>query len=437
MPLKHTVEEIKLDNGIKGLLINVPDATVVNYCIGFMAAGTSYVNVSINQAPHILEHMISSGISERFKSRGEFSQEFSKNGAKKNAMTSNVRMKYIAESALMEWDRILDLMQSIISKPMLIEASLDSEKRTVKEELTMKLNDNTRLSGQLVKRAMGTFDVSDLNRIETISRVMLSDIESHYKVTHSAVNMRFILVGDLVSHKLEIIDKFQSIDIHVGDILPSIIYKAKKASAIKLFKDMPNLVYRIGISINRNMSSREYLAMKIVNLVLFATMHSRVFKEARRRGLCYYIGYYCGVEPSNYSDWQINGDVKKDNIIPLFQLIVDEIRSFLADGLAEDELRSIKQYLIGNYQMAGQTVNSLNEWYASSYFDQGKGDVVYSLEQYLGDVESITEKDVIDILAEFINEDTWCLGVVGNLSDDELYQYEKIISNIFDVAEEK
>ena len=35
--MKHTVEEIRLSNGARGLLIDVPDATVMNFEFQFRA----------------------------------------------------------------------------------------------------------------------------------------------------------------------------------------------------------------------------------------------------------------------------------------------------------------------------------------------------------------------------------------------------------------
>ena len=40
--MKHTVEEIRLKNGARGLLIDVPDATVMSFQVQFRA-GNRYV----------------------------------------------------------------------------------------------------------------------------------------------------------------------------------------------------------------------------------------------------------------------------------------------------------------------------------------------------------------------------------------------------------
>ena len=39
--MKHTVEEVRLKNGVQGLLIDVPDAAVMNFTFQFRA-GSRY-----------------------------------------------------------------------------------------------------------------------------------------------------------------------------------------------------------------------------------------------------------------------------------------------------------------------------------------------------------------------------------------------------------
>src|SRR5690606_15554552 len=108
MPLKHTVEEIVLKNGARGLLIDAPDTTAVRYGLDFRA-GTSYAkDPSLSQTAHVMEHM-SFGANSKFNSVEAFSREFGRFGAYHNAMTSYTSMFYYVDAALLEWQRILEL----------------------------------------------------------------------------------------------------------------------------------------------------------------------------------------------------------------------------------------------------------------------------------------------------------------------------------------
>ncbi len=428
MPLKHTVEEIVLDNGIKGLLIDVPDATVVSYSIYFRA-GFSYADPNIHETPHLMEHMVASGINDRFIKKGDYDEEFTKNGAYKNAITSETRMTYIAESAVMEYDRIIDLMHLTLTRPTFTETLLDAEKRTIKEELSIYLNNNIRVAYQCNAKAMGVLQTDGLEQIELIDNVKLSDIEDCYYKHYTLNNMRFVLVGDLKLKRQQIIDRFQTFNLPEGNRLPTLKATAKRSSAVKLDKDTHNLTYGIEISINRLMSQSERIAINIVNHILTGTFNSRIFGEARKRGICYRINSYASVQQMQYSSWRFFGEVGQNNIVELFQLVADQIKLLLDKGISEDDLVREKQYFIGNYQMKGQTVGNLSEWYAMPYYDY---DEILSLDKYSELVNSITTNDITNIVVDFIKTNIWCLSVIGMLSDDDLKLYESIVAQAFD-----
>ena len=78
--MKHTVEEIRLKNGARGLLIDVPGATTMSMQFQFRAGNRYVKSKKIEQVAHIMEHM-AFGANARFKSEHEFEFEFTKNGA--------------------------------------------------------------------------------------------------------------------------------------------------------------------------------------------------------------------------------------------------------------------------------------------------------------------------------------------------------------------
>ena len=86
--MKHTVEEIRLKNGARGLLIDVPDATVMSFQVQFRAGNRYVLNKDIYETAHIMEHM-AFGANEKFRSEHNYEQEFTKNGAYHNAYTSD------------------------------------------------------------------------------------------------------------------------------------------------------------------------------------------------------------------------------------------------------------------------------------------------------------------------------------------------------------
>src|ERR1700722_8681331 len=105
--MKHTTTEVKLKNGAKGLLIDIPDAIVMSFELNFRA-GEYLVEEKKWETPHLMEHMLL-GANERYPKARLFQAEIEKNGAYSNASTSVYDIMYEAECADFEWDRVFNL----------------------------------------------------------------------------------------------------------------------------------------------------------------------------------------------------------------------------------------------------------------------------------------------------------------------------------------
>ena len=152
--MKHTIEEVRLKNGARGLLIDVPDTTVMSSQFHFRAGNRYVRNKEIYETAHVMEHM-AFGANEKFRSEHAYEQEFTKNGAYHNAYTSDYAMVYEAACADFEWDRILDLQRLAITTPRFNTTELEAEKGNVRSELTGYLNNHNRVMWPRVQQALG------------------------------------------------------------------------------------------------------------------------------------------------------------------------------------------------------------------------------------------------------------------------------------------
>src|SRR5574344_1225860 len=137
--MKHTVNELILKNGARGLIVDVPGAQVMSTQFHFRAGNRFVRDKSIYETAHIMEHM-AFGANKRCKDSHGYEAEFTKNGAYHNASTSDTAMVYEAECAKFEWDRVLDLQQTAITQPLFLEEEFIAERGNVKSELTGYLN---------------------------------------------------------------------------------------------------------------------------------------------------------------------------------------------------------------------------------------------------------------------------------------------------------
>src|SRR5476649_830587 len=123
--MRHSVTEIKLKNGAKGLLIHIPNASVMTFDVNFRA-GEYLVEPSKWEVPHLMEHLLL-GANELIPRARDFQAEFEKNGAYNNASTGVYDITYEAECADFEWDRTLGMLLVAITKPLFLSDEFKAE----------------------------------------------------------------------------------------------------------------------------------------------------------------------------------------------------------------------------------------------------------------------------------------------------------------------
>src|ERR1039457_4079926 len=170
--MKHTVSEISLGNGVKGLLIHIPDASVMTMEINFRA-GEYLVPKKKMEVPHLMEHLLL-GANELIPRARDFQAEFQKNGAYNNASTSVYDITYEAECADFEWDRTLGMMLVAITKPLFLEEEFRAEYGNVREEMMSRANSHFRQLGLATRKQFGLIAKTDAERISLMPNVSRS-----------------------------------------------------------------------------------------------------------------------------------------------------------------------------------------------------------------------------------------------------------------------
>jgi len=425
--MKHTVEEIRLKNGARGLLIDVPDATTMSMQFQFRAGNRYAKSKDIEQVAHIMEHM-AFGANAKFKSEHEFEFEFTKNGAYRNAYTSDLSMVYEADCADFEWDRILELQKVAICQPKFNEPELNAEKGNVRSELTNYLNDHQRILWPRVQQLMGEDVLTYRQSLPTISTVTVADVREHHRRTHTTRNMRFVIAGKISGRKAEIKRQIESFTLAEGErfeVPHDVLTKA--APSIVRRKDATNLTFGLFMAIHRELNDEELDAMHYLNHILTGTMYSRIFGAARQKGLAYNICAYTGTGFYD-SGWDITGQVNHEAAGELFDIIARELDQVLSGNIRQDELDAAKSFALGRYQMGAQTVSQLSGFYTGRYFDD---DFIKDYEKVPDMIKNVTLERMVETARSFVEEDTWVLAAVSSGDRQEIIDLSDKIATIF------
>ena len=426
--MKHVATEIKLANGARGLLIDVPGATVMSFQFQFRA-GTRYVkNKDIYETAHIMEHM-AFGANAQFKDEHAYEAEFTKNGAYHNAWTSDLSMCYVADCADFEWERILLLQQLAICQPKFKQEELEAEKGNVKSELTGRLNNHGSVLWPKIQQLMGEDIYTFWQRLQTISNVTLKDIRRHHKLTHTSDNMRFVIAGKLTGRKAQIQRILESWELPRGErfVVPHDELRKANPTLIRR-KEASNLTFGWSMTMPHELRDDEAEAMSCLNQILTGTMHSRIFGAARKKGLAY--GMFSETSVGFYdSSWDFGGQVNLETSERLFDIIAREMRAILDGKISEDEIAAAKSYALGRHQMGAQTVAQISNFYSARYFGDG---FVKDYERVPDAIRSISRDCILATARDFIASNTWVLAGVSSGDKDDIVQISNKLETIFE-----
>ena len=425
--MKHTVEEVKLPSGARGLLIDIPGATVMSFQFQFRAGNRYVRNKDIYETAHLMEHM-AFGANADFKSEHEYEAEFTKNGAYHNAYTSDLSMVYVADCADFEWDRIFALQRVAICQPKFNQTELEAEKGNVKSELTGYLNNHNRVLWPKIQQLLGEDVFTFWQRLQTISNVSLSDIREHHKRTHTAKNMCFVIAGKLQGRKAEIKRQLAEWELPEGERfeVPKDELTSGNPTLIRR-KEASNLTFGWSMTVPRELSDDEAEAMNCLDQILTGTMHSRIYGAARKKGLAY--GVFSDTSVGFHdSSWDFGGQVNLETSGALFDIIVREVKHVLDGKITEEELAAAKSYALGRYQMGAQTVAQISNFYTGRYFADG---VVKEYEKVPESIRKTTCEQMIETAREFIARDAWVLAGVSSGEKDEIVELNDKLAGLF------
>lgn len=414
--MKHTVEEVRLKNGAKGLLIDVPGATVMSFEFQFRAGNRYVKHKDIYEAAHIMEHM-AFGANAQFATEHEFEAEFTKNGAYHNAFTSDLSMVYMADCADFEWERILKLQEVSICQPRFNEDEMQAEKGNVRSELTGYLNNHARLLWPKTQQLLGEDVLTFNQRLKTIPHVALKDIKEHHKRTHTSDNMRFVISGKLMGRKAEIKRQLENWQLPRGERFEVPFDELHSAHPTLIRrKESSNVTFAWSMILPRVLNDEEMDAMACLNHLLTGTMHSRIFGAARKKGLAY--GMFSDTAASFYeSSWDFGGQVNQETAADLFTIMSRQLQLVLEGEVTSKELEAAKSYALGRHQMGAQTVAQISHFYTARYFSDG---IVKDYEKVPDSITGITLECMLETARDFVKANTWVLAAVGAGEREEI-----------------
>ncbi|MHB1865105.1 MAG: M16 family metallopeptidase [Candidatus Saccharimonadales bacterium] len=426
--MKHSVTEIKLKNGAKGLVIHVPDASVMTYDINFRA-GEYLVKPDKWEVPHLMEHVLL-GANELIPKARDFHAELEKNGAYSNASTGVYDITYEAECAEFEWLRVLNLMVIAIAKPLFLEDEFKAEFGNVQEEMTARANNHFRRLSLEMRKAIGFIAKTDGERLNLMHNVTVDDVREHHKKTHFTANMRFVVAGNFTPGRMKALTScLESIELPRGSkrfTLPNEKPKNLDKPLYVRNDTVENLYFYIDTFKCSRLKDNEADALNLLNTYLTETLYSKILGTARERGLLYDMNSGLS-QTKDASNWWFGGQVSEKNSKALADIFISELSKVCRADLKQDDIDATKQYALGRFQRSAQTVGGTANGYSNRYFFDGIVEVYYKIPER---INSVNKEEMVKVANMMFDEKLWILGVLGNCGQqlvDDLYRQLSVL----------
>lgn len=426
--MKHTVREVQLKNGSRGLLIHVPDSKIMYFNFNFRAGDYLSPDNKVELA-HMLEHMVL-GANQSYRSADKFSAILERNGAYGNASTGSYHIDYEVECADFEWQRILELLMLSMSQPLFLESEFQSEFKVVQEELVQRSNNNRNVLALKVMTESGFTPYTYEAGLESMKNITIDDLKRFYRQTHFAGNVRFIITGNVYSKHKKITSMLERLDLPSDTRqriqLPQEVARGSAKPIVVNRRDVRNMYFLFNTFCPQVISQPERDSLFVLNSILAGDFSSMIFGRARKRGLVYglYTDFYMTTDSSV---WSIEGQVSKENALALFELIAWEVKKILTGKLKQSDLQRSKQRILGRHQLALQTIASLAAGYRR-YFMDGK---IPAYDIYPERIKSVTRQRIVDVFTKLFEDENWCLGLLGSLSKSQQSLLHSKISSIW------
>ena len=412
------IEQYQLNNGLKIILINDDRSSTVMSSIWYKV-GSSYEYEGVTGISHVLEHMMFKGTKNT--KPGEFSREIKKIGGTENAFTGKdftgyyqkVHKDYIELCLKFESDRMTNLNLS--------KNDLKSEREVVKEERRLRTEDNptSKVFEKIGLQFFGFngYGIPIVGTMDDLNAITVEDLRKWYSNYYAPNNATLIIAGFFNKKETK-----KLIQKYYGKIERRSIQNFSKKSNIQIsYEDIilkdyvsdPILILSFNKEPFTNINRKESYALEILLELMDGSYSSRFSTNLVDKQIAFntFISYDTYSKENNLVS--IGGSPRKNvSVDELKTLIIKEFNNFIEKGLKDNELKYTKSRLIAH-----------NIYKFDSIFYQAmqvgtletKGFNWQLLDQYIIDIESITEQDLINVAKKYISEDHMLTSIINPL----------------------
>ncbi len=344
--------------------------------------------------------------------------EFDLMGAEFNAFTDKENCCIYADFIDTYLDNCTELLFDILMNPSFLTEHIRTEKKVVIEEIKM-VEDSPSESvvNYFYEMVLDGHPLSlpILGTEKSLRRIKKSTVLKYFKDEFDIGKMVISAAGN-VKHK-DLIDKIKKNVSKSRNKKQIEIFKGRKPEQIRGIKKIPSRktssVHMCFGGLGCRRDSKDKYSISLFTNLLGGSMSSRLFQKIREEeGLTYSI-FSSNIQYRDTGIIIIYAASSPKNIDRILNLIKDDIKDIIKNGVREVELARAKENLKGNIVLGVEDISS-------RMFRLGKGILfdkkVLTINQILKKIDNVKRKDLNDVVARYFDLDKMSLVMMGKVN---------------------
>jgi len=410
-----------LDNGLRVVVSPQKDNPAVTVLV-LVETGSKYEDRDINGISHFLEHMCFKGTKKR-PTAIEIATELDGVGATFNAFTGHEYTGYYAKVDKRHFDKALDVVSDIYLNQIFDSAEIEKERGPVTEEINM-------VADTPMRKVMDNFTTllygdqpagwSILGPKDNIAKISKADF-IQYKKDHYVSSATVVIVSGAVDKEealQKITDTFSNMENSPKKDKVAVEEKQSSPEIQIEHKTSDQTHLALGVRAYDRFDDRRY-ALEVLATALGGGMSSRLFHKVREQmGAAYYVA--AGTDLYTDHGYLVaRAGVGNDRLEEVVEAILGEFKRLKEEELSEQELKKVKDYMVGKLMLGLETSDELAFFYGEQeLLDK---DLIQP-EEVAKKIMAVTAKDIQSVAKDIFKNEKLNLALIGPVEDDSTLQ---------------
>ncbi len=413
LSLSAKVNEYKLDNGLKVLVIEDHKAPLATFQIWYRV-GSRDEPAGKSGISHLLEHMMFKG-TPKYGSKA-FSKMVERKGGVDNAFTTNDYTMYYQTLASDRIDISIELEADRMQNLLLAPKEFIAERNVVMEERRMRYDDDPQnsLYEEVVAAAFKShsYHWPVIGWMSDISSIERSGLLNHYKAYYSPDNAVVVVSGDVKAEEIikKIKASFGSISPSSGRTVVTSKEGEQKGERRIILRREAELPYIITVYHTPSFPHPDSYALEVLGMILSGGKSSRLYKSIvyEKKLAIGASADYSGLNKDPYLFLFDATAAPGKDIKDVENALYAEIEKIKKELPSEREVQKAKNQIEASFVMGQDSI----------YFQAeitGMFEMLGSWklkEQYLENIRKTTPEDVSRVAKKYLHEDNRTVGIL-------------------------